>query len=181
MIPALLRAEVSVFRGNQFACILLAECGKITIRSAAQAGGRVSLSRIELQQLADVRLAEANALLAAGMWDGAYYLAGYAVECGLKACIMAYVERSGVIFEDKKFSEKCWTHDLNALVDLAKLKPARDAEAAADVQFKLNWETAETWKETSRYTRNGEADARALVAAVGDATHGVLLWIKRRY
>jgi hypothetical protein len=69
----------------------------------------VPLTRTDLQQLADARIAEANALLAAGLWDGAYYLAGYAVECALKACIMAYVERTGVIFEDKKFSEKCWT------------------------------------------------------------------------
>jgi HEPN domain-containing protein len=131
--------------------------------------------------LADIRLAEATALLAAGFWDGAYYLAGYAVECGLKACIMAYVERTGAIFEDKKFSEKCWTHDFNALVDVAKLKSARDAEAAADPQFKRCWETTEAWSEAKRYTRNAEADARALVAAIGDATHGVLSWIKRHY
>jgi HEPN domain-containing protein len=126
-------------------------------------------------------MAEAGALLAAGLWDGAYYLAGYAVECALKACIMAHVERTGAIFEDRKFSEKCWTHDFEALLDLAKLTPARDAQAAADPQFKLNWETAEGWKETTRYTRNGEADARALLAAIGEATHGVLTWIKRHY
>src|SRR3712207_6924003 len=34
-----------------------------------------------------LRLAEARALLDAGFPDGAYYLAGYGVECGLKACI----------------------------------------------------------------------------------------------
>jgi HEPN domain-containing protein len=55
----------------------------------------MSLSRTELQQLAEIRIAEANVLLANGMWDGTYYLAGYAVECGLKACIMAHVERTG--------------------------------------------------------------------------------------
>ena len=51
-------------------------------------------------------------LLSAGRWSRAYYLAGYAVECGLKACVLAYVERTCVIFLDKKFSEKCWTHDV---------------------------------------------------------------------
>ena len=45
------------------------------------------LTRSDFQQLADVRAAEAAALLAAGRWDGAYYLAGYAVECALKACV----------------------------------------------------------------------------------------------
>src|SRR5262249_32127022 len=43
--------------------------------------------RSDFQQLADVRIDEAAVLLAQGKFDGAYYLAGYAVECGLKACI----------------------------------------------------------------------------------------------
>src|SRR5204863_304605 len=46
-----------------------------------------TVNRTEFQQLAEVRIKEAEALLAAGLWDGAYYLAGYAVECGLNACI----------------------------------------------------------------------------------------------
>jgi HEPN domain-containing protein len=37
--------------------------------------------------MAMVRLKEANVLLRLGLSDGAYYLAGYAVECALKACI----------------------------------------------------------------------------------------------
>ena len=47
------------------------------------------LSRSDLQGLALVRLDDARSLLAADRWDGAYYLAGYAAECGLKACIAA--------------------------------------------------------------------------------------------
>jgi HEPN domain-containing protein len=42
---------------------------------------------MELRQLAEERLLDAAALLAARRWAGAYYLAGHAVECGLKACI----------------------------------------------------------------------------------------------
>ena len=45
------------------------------------------MNRTDLQQPALTRLAEAKALLAAGFPAGAYYLAGYAVECALKACI----------------------------------------------------------------------------------------------
>jgi hypothetical protein len=45
------------------------------------------MNRNDFQQLADVRIDEALALLGQGKFDGAYYLAGYAVECGLKACI----------------------------------------------------------------------------------------------
>jgi len=42
------------------------------------------VNRKDLQNLARMRLAEANALLTAGLPDGAYYLAGYAVECALR-------------------------------------------------------------------------------------------------
>lgn len=44
------------------------------------------MTRTELQRLAIERLADARALLTTKRWSGAFYLAGYAVECGLKAC-----------------------------------------------------------------------------------------------
>ena len=65
------------------------------------------MNRSELQRLSNERIEDAQALLAASRWAGAYYLAGYAVECALKACVMAYIERTGIIFEDKKYAEKC--------------------------------------------------------------------------
>src|SRR5438128_12577971 len=57
-----------------------------------------------------------------GRWAGAYYLAGYAVECGLKACILAYVENTGAIFLNKRFLEGCWTHELEKLLITANLQ-----------------------------------------------------------
>jgi hypothetical protein len=45
------------------------------------------VNRAEFQKLADLRAREAGVLLAAKCYDGAYYLAGYAVECALKECI----------------------------------------------------------------------------------------------
>jgi len=53
--------------------------------------GIVTLNRPQLHQLAEDRVLDAKALLDAGRWSGAYYLAGYAIECGLKACVLAYV------------------------------------------------------------------------------------------
>ncbi|HYP09337.1 MAG TPA: hypothetical protein VER03_24140 [Bryobacteraceae bacterium] len=43
------------------------------------------MTRQDLQELAEMRLADAEALLVAGRYSGAYYLAGYAVECAIKA------------------------------------------------------------------------------------------------
>jgi hypothetical protein len=41
------------------------------------------MNRIDFQKIAELRLGESKALLAAGFPDGAYYLSGYAVECDL--------------------------------------------------------------------------------------------------
>lgn len=45
------------------------------------------MDRSELQRLAQERLADSEALFAAGRFSGAYYLAGYVIECALKACV----------------------------------------------------------------------------------------------
>ncbi len=139
------------------------------------------LTRVDLQRLAEIRIAEAGVILANGLWDGAYYLAGYAVECGLKACIMGYVERTGIIFEDKKYSEKCWTHDIEDLAGLADLEKHLYSELSTSSTFNVNWETAKKWTETSRYARSTEMQARAMYDAITDPTHGVLTWIKRHW
>lgn len=60
------------------------------------------MDRKGLQELSNVRLKEAKALLKVGMADGAYYLAGYAVECALKACIAKETRRYD--FPDKRES-----------------------------------------------------------------------------
>lgn len=45
------------------------------------------MDRTQLQQLAELRLRDADALLAARQWAAAYYLLGYCIECALKACV----------------------------------------------------------------------------------------------
>ena len=80
------------------------------------------MNRAEAKKFADAWIVSAAALLDAGRWHAAYYLAGYAVECGLKACILSYIDSSGIIFQDKKFAEKCFTHDIEALVKAANLE-----------------------------------------------------------
>ncbi|HVS36333.1 MAG TPA: hypothetical protein VMS17_12255 [Gemmataceae bacterium] len=126
------------------------------------------------------RTADAKALLAARRWSAAYYVAGYAVECGLKACILARVAAAPeILFEDKRYSERCWTHNLSQLVDLAGLKATLAADAAADLDLGQNWETATLWSESSRYQRWSKMYAEDLYNAIVDKRHGVMPWIKR--
>src|SRR4051812_36482066 len=54
-----------------------------------------------LRKMATERLLDAQALLAAGRWPFAYYVAGYAVECALKACVLAQMVNTGWVFKEK--------------------------------------------------------------------------------
>jgi len=137
-------------------------------------------TRADFQQLADIRLKEAKALLDVGLWDGAYYLAGYAVEVALKACIIKTIMATDA-FPEKKFSENCWTHDLGRLIDLAGLRLAWDAAIQADPKLSGNWGLAKQWSEKTRYHRVTELEAQGLYDAVSDAAHGVLTWIKTQW
>jgi HEPN domain-containing protein len=101
--------------------------------------------------MAEERVRDAAALLRARRWSAAYYLAGYAVECGLKACVVAYIQRHiEVIFRERRFSERCWTHDFDELLKLAELKARYDADVATDPLLKFNWQVVKNWKETTR-------------------------------
>ena len=137
------------------------------------------MNRTELQTLADVRIAEARVLLAAGMFDGAYYLAGYAVECALKACIARLTNQDD--FPNKEFAQECYPHSIEKLVRLAGLLGQRDADAPHGSTFESNWIALKDWSEASRYERNTEAEARTLLQAVTHTTNGVLPWLKRRW
>lgn len=137
------------------------------------------MNRAELQWLAKERISDAKVLLAARHWSAAHYLAGYAVECALKACIAKRMKSEE--FPDKKFAEKCWTHNLSQLLDPAGLKADLDAAMQADPDLAENWDTVKEWNESSRYTRMTKADAEDLYGAITDKKHGVLSWLKRRW
>lgn len=136
------------------------------------------MNRAELRQLAEDRVVDAQTLLAAGRWSAAYYLAGYAVECGLKACILGYVESTGIIFDDKKYAERCWTHDIEQLLVAANLNDFCDLAVAASPILGKNWIVVKLWNESARYYQKTDTEARELFEAVTDQTYGVLPWIK---
>jgi len=111
--------------------------------------------------------------------DGAYYLAGYAVECALKACIAkAFVAES---WPDKKFVLECHTHDILDLVRLAELEVDRAADIAVNPARKTNWNLTNDWSESSRYERHAQLKAQKLYDAITDPNSGVLPWIKAHW
>ena len=128
--------------------------------------------------MASLRLREAKLLLAANAPDGAYYLAGYAVECALKACIAKSTERHD--FPDLKRAKDSYTHRAKDLIVVAGLKLAFD-EAMRQSEFALRWETVIQWSEESRYSSHSLQEASDLIEAIENRKHGILQWLKKHY
>ena len=143
------------------------------------------MNRNDFQQLAELRIQEAKALLAAGFPEGAYYLAGYAVECALKACIARKTQEFD--FPEKKRVNDSHTHDLGKLLVLAGLSEEIQLEFAANTAMEWRWGIVRDWSEESRYQmfQGGEAEriqrATLMINVIGSRHGGVMQWIKQRW
>jgi len=122
---------------------------------------------------------EAKLLLDGSEWSGAYYLVGYAVECGLKACLTKDFQAYSM--PDKELVTKSHTHDIADLTKHANLGGSRGLNAQADPDFAVKWNVVGSWNESSRYATWTETQAKELYEAVTDADHGVLPWLKKHW
>lgn len=136
------------------------------------------MNKKELEILSAIRIKEAEILLNSECYHGAYYLAGYALECGLKACIAKRTRQFD--FPDKKLANDSYTHDLAKLLITAGLKQELLLQENQDINFKLNWSVANKWSEESRYDHAIEKqDAKDLFEAITENQSGVLSWLKK--
>lgn len=138
------------------------------------------VNRQDLQALAEERLEDARVLLTNGRYGAAYYLCGYAVECGIKACIARQI-RAEEFPPDRKFSDDLFTHDFARLVRRANLEGILDNEKRADAVFGINWEVVKEWSESTRYDSKHQLEAQELFDAMSDPNHGVLRWLRRHW
>jgi hypothetical protein len=114
----------------------------------------IRLNRKLLQELSEQHLGDAQALFQQRRWAGAYYLAGYSVECALKACIAKLTKAHDFPHKD---SSKVFTHRFDILVGLAELEQARIDRCKTSRTFDLYWMQVERWSEESRYVYRGRA------------------------
>jgi HEPN domain-containing protein len=138
------------------------------------------MNRATFQLISELRRREAASLLTAGHYCGAYYLAGYAAECALKACVCKQVQRYD--FPDRKVANEVFTHDLEKLMRLSGLARELEKEMEMNKTLELNWAVTKDWSEASRYQPGiSEAQARDLYSACTTRKDGVLMWIRRRW
>lgn len=133
------------------------------------------MNRRELQAIAEVRLRDAQLLYQHKRFDGAYYLAGYVIECALKACNAKKTRRYD--FPDKDFFKNAYIHDLALLLGTAGLKNQMEQEFLNSPSLEVKWRIVKDWRETSRYHVHGRRRAKDMLEAVADP-HGVFACIK---
>jgi HEPN domain-containing protein len=134
---------------------------------------------MQLQSLAKLRLREAEALYSAGFYDGSVYLAGYAVELGLKARICRllrvaeYPLNIGQAFKSHNFEQLKVLAGLSAEIDINKNKELYD-----------NWSKAIFWDPEQRYNAPGTYNpntAKVILDSIRAKPNGVLTWLSKRW
>ena len=138
------------------------------------------MTRNDFQQLTRIRLKEARVLLLNGHYEGAYYLAGYAVECAIKACIAKNVKHYD--FPDKKLANESHSHDLEQLIKVAGLQNKLNIKLQVNRQFELNWAIAKDWSEQKRYsTLIQNTSAKDFYSALTRRQHGIMTWLRSQW
>ncbi len=135
-------------------------------------------TRREFQQLARMRLKDAQVLMQRGNVEGAYYLTGLAVEGAVKACIARNTTRHDFPPSPNAVKD-IYTHDLVKLVGAARLQATLDAEIRVNSSLNKNWAVVKDWNINSRYLTKG-LNARDLYRAVA-GRDGVMQWLRQRW
>jgi len=134
------------------------------------------VKREDFQLLAERRLVDVAVLMNAERFEAAYYLAGYAIECALKACVAKRTEQYDFPAKD---SAKLYTHDIEYLMRHSGQQESFDQERASDGVLHSNWSVVEKWTESSRYGTPSSEAAEEMHSAIADPDHGVMACIRR--
>jgi hypothetical protein len=120
-------------------------------------------------------LAEARLLAENGHPSGAYYLAGYAIECALNSGIAAQFQANEI--PDKGLVNSIYTHNL---ADLLRLSGLQAELRQADPKLVESWDIVKRWSENARYVTCDAAAATAMLDAVGGDDQGLFQWLISR-
>lgn len=136
----------------------------------------------ELREIAKSRLKASEILMKHNDYDGAAYIMGYALECGLKAVICKrlnlsqYPDKNGN--KDKESIFK--THNLDILLTLSGLE--NDFSLTSPARRSENWSDATKWTTDLRYAPIGtrkKLDVQRMHQALTELPDGVLTWITK--
>src|SRR6185437_13926821 len=93
-----------------------------------------------------------------------YYLAGYSLECALKAKIASSFRENEI--PELRRVQKIYSHDLSSLLDISGLKDELEVEMEANGELRKHWTIATEWSEHARYQIWTQERASAILEAV---------------
>lgn len=116
----------------------------------------------DLRAIARARLRDAQVLLRARRFDGAFYLAGYAIGLALKARICRTLKWPGFpeTAQDFKGLQSLRTHDLEILLTFSGV------EARVRAKYSAEWAVLATWNPDRRYQAVGQSTAQETATMV---------------
>ena len=139
--------------------------------------------RQNFQQIALVRLDDAQALLDKNQYDGCCYLAGYCIELALKAVTCKLMGRDDFFSLARPESVRASKiHNLRELIILSGLWQEFEELEKNDPLIFANWAVILNnikWSEQLRYEIGlTEIQATNVVEAIAHPQNGILRWIK---
>jgi len=137
------------------------------------------IAKKDLETLSETRLDDAVQLFQIARYSAAYYLSGYAIELGIKACIASLFQANTI--PEKSFVNAVYSHRLDELLGLTGIKREFQDDMKRDPALSAAWGVASKWTETSRYSMWDQFAAASMINAVGDQQHGVLQWLKKHW
>ena len=116
-------------------------------------------------------------------------LAGFVIECALKACIARKTRRHEFPPDPRYVRDECYTHSLAKLLKAANLQTALDRETRSNLALSTNWSTIKDWAVSDRYDTADDAKeaakkadrAKTIYKAITARKGGVLRWIQQHW
>jgi hypothetical protein len=136
------------------------------------------LPRQTLQRLASAKVEDARLLFNNKRYSNSYYLYGYGIELGLKACVARQI--SAETIPDRAILRGVLTHKFPELVALAGLTGELQSRRQ-DQDFDVRWSVVSAWSEETRYDMIDAVVATAMHDAIEHQQHGIMAWLKSHW
>lgn len=135
-----------------------------------------ALPRVTLQRLATAKVEDARLLFENRRYSNSYYLYGYGIELGLKACIARQMIAETV--PDKAVLRGFLDHEIGKLIGLAGLSESLKTERD-NPEFDVRWSIVNEWSVDSRYDMIDVVTAAAMRDAIESPQFGVMRWLQQ--
>lgn len=138
------------------------------------------MKRKDLKKMSENRLKAIKASYESGLYNEVVSDAGLVLEFALKAAVCKAMNRDTYPEEIKNYR----THNLEKLVNIARLRDELDKEKRNNTDFYTNWSLLSAWDVNFRYMPPGlynKESAEDYINAIEAEEGGIYQWIKTKW